>query len=113
MNEIQKIALEKAVRILKAIEGIEFKIRGHGEEISQWSEDKRRVKQNPGIADYVREFVPATLSNGDFITIPESDKYKQRAIQATASSIINAKYGRGTYVTASTKKGVEILYTGA
>jgi hypothetical protein len=115
LTQVELMAVERAVRTLQNINGIEFKVRGRGYSHGVWHEKEvKRTRKNQGITSYVREFLPTEIKPGEVVVIWGTKIYPTRAMQAVVSSLMTARYGRGSYCTSLNRKEntIEVLFTG-
>jgi hypothetical protein len=114
LSTTEQMALDKALRLLGALKGVEYKIRGRGIDVSQWIEEEPReprVMRNRGIVKYIRSNLPEILKPGQQIIIPATDEFDLKAIRSSATAMLGQQLGSGAYLSAISheKNHIELL----
>ena len=118
MSELKKIAMDRALAMLKAAECKFIVVEPDGTQHTHGDlrlappevEKKRtRTKDRPygALVEYYRPLIE-NLQPNDFVKIPFNG-FERGALQGAISSTCGQLYGSGNYMTHSTDEGVEVL----
>ena len=97
INPAEQITLMRAIKMLKSIKAVEYKIRTPWFSDERWAEEVHRVRKNKGIVDYISTYLN-NVQIGDVVTVPVNEVFSDvQAIQASGGAWLGQRIGHGNY----------------
>lgn len=117
LSRVEKKAVEKVVRTLSAVKGVEFKVVcPDGTEYGELTNSKHHRVQSDRpkgeITNWLKSYVDEAQV-GDVVTIPRKEMekrgYDMKIVRSTVTGYITYKWGKGSYTSSTEKEGLQLL----